>query len=272
MARDHIEFIQQQDIPWKPLLARGWPVEGLATQGQGGQIKVLSVDHETGASSLLMRLPPGFQRPAGYYTTVEELYILEGDLTIGAAYYKRGLYSYLPAYETQEAWRSEAGCLALVFYNDGPPIFNAGNTPARQGAEHEERILLDTEQIAWTIPHVVGPPPGIVNKVLRMNTDTGAMTFLFACVPIWDYPKLEYHDCVEEIYCIIGDIWMGNAGTMTAGSYFWRPPYLTHGPFYSRGGGAFFARTDGELINHYTDDPHRTPEKNQAEAMAQRSR
>jgi hypothetical protein len=271
MARGHIEFIQEQDIPWKPLFARGWHIESLATQGEGVQIKTLSIDNETKACSLLMKLPAGFRREEGHYTTAEEMYILEGDLTVGGAYYRRGFYSYLPAYETQGAWQSRDGCTILVFYNDGPPIFTKGNAPTDQQTKHEERIVLDTEHIDWSPTTIPGPPPLIGHKILRFNKETKAMTFLCACVPMWDYPKIEYHDCVEEVYCIVGDIWLGNSGTMTPGSYFWRPPYYAHGPFYSKEGIAFFARTDGELINHYIDDPNRTPEQNRLEAIAKQN-
>jgi hypothetical protein len=42
-----------------------------------------------------------------------------------------------------------------------------------------------------------------------------------------------------------GDILLGTRGTMTSGSYFWRPGMVEHGPMFSRDGGLFFFRTKG---------------------------
>ena len=53
---------------------------------------------------------------------------------------------------------------------------------------------------------------------------------------------------------------------MEAGSYFWRPPYVTHGPFYSRSGRVSLTWCSGPLANHFVDDPRRTVEENRAEA------
>src|SRR5262249_55448434 len=85
-------------------------------------------------------------------------------------------------------------------------------------------------------------------------------------VPRWDYPMLEFHDGVEEIYCIGGDLWLGNAGTMRKGSYLWRPEYITHGPFYSHEGALLLVKVRARLINHLTADPLATPEENRAQA------
>jgi hypothetical protein len=133
----------------------------------------------------------------------------------------------------------------------------------------EGRIALDTERMPWAIARVPGPDPGLLSKTLRHGEQTGERTFLCSCVRRYDYSKLEYHDCVEESFCIEGEIWMGSSGTMRAGSYFWRPPYVTHGPFYSREGMVALFTTDGPLVNHYVDDPRRTPDENRAEARGQ---
>ena len=115
----------------------------------------------------------------------------------------------------------------------------------------------------WVATHIPGPPPGIILKLLRHVEETGEMTWLCGNPPRWDYPRLEFHDCIEELYCIEGDIWLGNSGTMRPGSYLWRPPYLTHGPFYSRTGCLLFGWVPSTLVNHLPASALSTPEENQ---------
>jgi hypothetical protein len=112
------------------------------------------------------------------------------------------------------------------------------------------------------------PPPGLFSKTLRHDDRTGERVFLTACVRRYDHPLSEYHDCGEESFRIAGDMRMGTSGLLTAGSYYWRPPYVTHGPFYSRSGSLSFMTVDGPLVNHHVDDPWRSVERNREEAWA----
>ena len=75
----------------------------------------------------------------------------------------------------------------------------------------------------------------------------------------WSGP--EYHSCPEEIYVIAGDV-EGKAGKMTAGSYFWRPEFINHGPYWSEDGLYVFLRGFGELYAYWHDDADTTPEQN----------
>ena len=49
---------------------------------------------------------------------------------------------------------------------------------------------------------------------------------------------------------------------MTGGSYLWRPPYLTHGPFHSAAGCLLLVWVSGTLVTHFVDDPSATQEEN----------
>jgi hypothetical protein len=104
--------------------------------------------------------------------------------------------------------------------------------------------------------------------MLRLVEDTGEMTVLVTNVRHYDYPMLEFHDCVEEIYMIEGDIWLGNSGLMQEGSYFWRPPVITHGPFFSETGSLMLVWVPSSLVNHVPASAASTPEENLAEFVA----
>src|SRR5262249_36876912 len=105
-------------------------------------------------------------------------------------------------------------------------------------------------------------------KLLRHVPETGEALILNGTPRRFRYSKMEYHDCIEEIFVIEGDVWLGNSGLMVAGSYFWRPAYITHGPFYCREGRISVVWMESTLVNHHVDDPPRTPEENRAESLA----
>jgi hypothetical protein len=84
------------------------------------------------------------------------------------------------------------------------------------------------------------------------------------------HPKIEFHDTVEEMYQVVGDTTLRNSGRMDPGSYFWRPPYITHGPFSSEQGGIMYLYTDGKLVNYFTDDPEQSMAANIAQAQRER--
>ncbi len=255
MTRGWVELAHAPEIHWEPLAAPGWPV--------GAEIRVLSRDTEDGALTGVLRLPAGYRRGPGHLPVESEFFVLSGTVRIGGTLREFGFYDYAPPGATHEPWSTEAGCELLLMARDGTPEFVP--LPGPEGVEG--RIQLDTEEMTWTMSHVPGPPPGLIHKVLRLVPETGEMTVLACNVPHYDYPRLEFHDCVEEIYCVEGEIWLGNAGTMRAGSYLWRPPYITHGPFYSGPGAVILVWTPSTLVNHYVDDPGRTPEENRQQAL-----
>jgi hypothetical protein len=255
MSRGWVELAHAPEIEPAPLPADSWPA--------GAEMRVLSRDEESGALTGVLILPPGYRRGVGHLPIESEFLVLSGTLRIGGTLREFGFYDYAPPGATHEPWATEAGCELLLMARDGAPDFVP--LPGPQGVEG--RIQLESEEMPWTMSHVPGPPPGLIHKVLRIVPETGEMTVLACTVPHYDYPQLEFHDCIEEIYCVEGEIWLGNAGTMRAGSYLWRPPYITHGPFYSGPGSVILVWTPSTLVNHYVDDPSCTPEENRLEAV-----
>lgn len=255
VGRGHVEILHSDELAFSTLESPGWPA--------GAEIKVLSQDSDTGALTALVHLAPGFRRPAGHLPTQSEMFVIGGSVRIGEAVREWGWYEFSPPGLTQQAWVSEAGCTAVLMTRAEPEFI------PQPGSDDDGAIRLDTERMPWAVSKVPGPPPGMVSKTLRHSDDTGERVFLSCAVPRYDYPFIEYHDCIEESLYLQGSMTIGTSGEMRAGSYFWRPPYITHGPFYSRTGKISLLTTDGPLINHYVDDPRRTPEENRAEAEAE---
>ena len=92
----------------------------------------------------------------------------------------------------------------------------------------------------WQSPGPVGEvPEGILIKVMRVDAETGDWSWVASCIPGWQSRESETHPTVEECLMLRGDILCGDRGGMTAGSYFWRPAMVRHGPMFSRNGGLF---------------------------------
>ena len=89
MTRPHVEFIQSQALEWQPTA-----LPHLA----GTQCKVLSRDAESGACSLLLRCPEGWQLDGDWaLDSEEEFLVLDGELAIGSARYSQDCYALLPS-------------------------------------------------------------------------------------------------------------------------------------------------------------------------------
>jgi hypothetical protein len=256
VSRGHIELVHAPQIAEQDWVVAGWPAQP--------RIKVLSSDAVTGALTGLVRLPAGYRRPTGFLEAETELIVLEGSLRVGETMRDFGYYEYAPAGTTQPPWSTETGATLLFFARDRTPEFSPHEGP--RGADG--RIEIDSELLPWTQSPIPGPSEGLLHKTLRIVEETGEMTVLVSNVRRYDYPMLEFHDCIEEIYLIEGDIWLGNSGLMRDGSYFWRPPFITHGPFYSETGSLMLVWVPSSLVNHVPASAASTPEENVADFVA----
>jgi quercetin dioxygenase-like cupin family protein len=79
----------------------------------GVSVKVLRRDGDTGGSTTLVRLAPGARVPAHDHPAGEEVFVLEGDVRIGAERLTAGDYLYTPP-RVIHAASSEGGCVFLV--------------------------------------------------------------------------------------------------------------------------------------------------------------
>ncbi len=250
--RGWVEIVHAHELAWEPMRGENWPV--------GVELRVLSLDADSGALSGVLRVLAGYRRGPGGHAGETEFCVMSGDVRIGDTLRGRGYYEYDPPGTAQAAWTSDQGAELFFKASDGRPDFE----PGLDGTSGAGRLELDTERMPWQVTPVEGPPPGICVKMLRMYESSGEFAALVSNVPRFDYPKLEFHDCIEEIFGLSGDIWLGNSGTLRAGSYIWRPPYITHGPFYSETGCMFYLWCDETLINHFVDDPSLSREANYA--------
>ena len=226
MARPHIEFIFSQALEWQE--QSFLPGRKVLT------CKVLSEDAALGEATLLLRFPAGWSGKVEPLLQ-EELYLIDGTLAIGEKSLGRDGYFRVAA-GSRLPWSSEAGAVALLFLNAGPPT------------DSHDLVAIDTTLMDWDRSGIPAELDfmGLARKALFQDEDTGRNRTWLLSVSPQIAPRgaalaIETHSCAEELYMLSGDI-TGPQGRMTPGAYFWRPRDTFHGPFGSRDGGLALSR------------------------------
>jgi hypothetical protein len=239
-VREHVDFVRADDVA--PEQISDGPLAG-ATR------RLLSVDAETRDWTALVELPAGF---AGDLSPTEgslELLVVDGDLELGGVLL--GALGWARAGRAADLGAIASAAGAEILWMTGPRT----DQPVR---------TADGEALPWSAGSH-GGPAGIAAKVLA---EASPVSLLVANVPRYDSGP-EFHECPEELFVLEGDV-TGKAGTMTRGSYFWRPEYITHGPYRSESGLLCFLRGHGELHAHWIENEHATVEENRAYAATLR--
>ncbi len=251
MVRSHVEFIQSQALPWQKGLYGG--------ARDDVESKTLSIDHESGASTTIVRYPAGWVRKgAERLLADEEFFVLEGELTINDRIYKQYCYAFLPAGYVRERASSTDGTVVMTFFEGEPRA--AVEEPA-EGFYDASRLteFVDANILEW-VPATHDPKlrAGLWGRTLRIDPYSKERTWLNVALPGGREEGFkgsqETHPVVEEMFLLSGEL-VGNTGLMRRGAYFWRPPEIRHGPYGSRTGSLMLFRCkDGPLVNFWSDD------------------
>jgi uncharacterized protein DUF4437 len=245
MSRPFIEFVQAQALPWR---------EGVPGGVRSGVTsKVLSGDSETGATSMLVRYPPGWiDSEPHWLDRDEEFFVIAGDLRIGQIRHRAKTYAHLPAGYQRGGTGSVAGAVALTFFSGEPARYADSASPDCD----ESRLVEFVDALAgeWGANFHPLFPPGAGRKFLRRDPHDGEETWVLGTMPLRNGRRPEKHPVVEEMFLLSGELF-GHVGVMQAGAYFWRPPEEWHGPFGSQTGNLMLFRTKGgPLSTVYTEE------------------
>lgn len=225
MGRSHVEFIESGEIPLLPVTDA--PFAGTSQ-------RLLSADEDgNGDYSAIITFPAGWSGDLSGRTRPTELFTLSGSLTVAGQAAGPGVYAFIGSGAEGATLHAPVEATVVVFVEpEEPPL--------------REIEIVDSNQMKWLSPAPDSEvPQGIVNKRLRYHPVSGDMTWVAAVVPGWRETRAEIHDTIEECLMLRGDILLGHRGVMSAGSYFWRPPNVEHGPMFSLRGGAFYFRSKG---------------------------
>jgi len=241
MARPWIEFVQSQNLPWQA--SDLWDIR------PGVNIKVLSLDPDGGATSLLVRYPANWRlESAGAVSADEEFFVLDGALSIGTQTYREKSYAHLPAGYARGSMATETGAVVLTF-------FSGRATRAAAASFDPARLVenLDAFAVPYTGNFHPEFPPGAGRKRLYEDPVSHDHTWILGTLPMRWAERAEVHPVVEEMYLLCGES-HGNRGVMRPGAYFWRPPQIPHGPYGTLTGNLYFFRTKGgPLSTQYVD-------------------
>lgn len=248
MSRPHIEFIHAQNLEWQSSVLQA-PFDGV-------ECKVLSMDEDSGACSTLLRYPKGWSSSDSVSLSADhEFLVLDGSIALNGKQHTFDSYGYLPAHTRHRDWKSETGAVALTFFSGSPAV----SAPSATSSDEDARYL-NLHDMKW-VSADVDPDLDflrIAHKILRDDESKGEKTMILNCgaqshPEDWKEAALS-HPCVEEMFLLSGDI-IGERGTMHAGSYFWRPPHIWHGPFGSRNGNVCLIRfMDGHHVNDWGNE------------------
>lgn len=245
MSRVHNDFIESRHL------------EEVECEGplSGASRRTLSQDDGSGAETSVLRLPAGWAADLSGLTGSIELLLLSGELKTAAGVVPGE--GWLRAPVAAALGRVQASSEVEMLFMPDPSATSEGQVQ-----------IIDVRAVPW-LAGVRGGPGGIAVKTL---SDGPVVSLIIANVPRYG-SGAEFHECPEELFVIAGDV-RGTHGTMTAGSYFWRPEYITHGPYWSESGLLTFVRGHGDIYAHWIEDPESTVEDNMAyvAALARRRR
>lgn len=247
MSRAHVEFICPKDLSWAPAV--------LPKSTGGARQKVLSMDWDTKAASLYMQLDPGWSRPRGYYLANTEIYVLEGELTVGERTMGPGFFHRVPKRLAVGPFETSSGA-TLLYFREGPPNY-AVSERSRRGDIQEKEIFLDTKKMEWEQHTINGKPTSLTLKRLYWNPDTDVYSRIVLREGVED-KRVEHHPFVEEGYLLEGDMdWC--YGNMDIGAYYYRPPLIQHGHAKANPGPTLWLIHGGEPETVFHTDAEGNP-------------
>ena len=265
-----VAIYDAETVPWQRLEVPGMP--------SGLEARVLSRSEKLGALAVLTYIPIGWREERkGYHNADEEMFLLEGDLTIGDHQGEQKLtkysYAFIPEGMVHGPVSTRQGAVMIQWFNRTPDfVASVKDKPgARTHAAVRDWNYYRTRWDEGYFPvYRKGPPiPGIRLKLLRKDPDTGEMTWITFGVggggarggSVW-----EMHPTFEEYYLlersaefVVGECLPDGPTPMKYGNrgYWWRPANVGHiGPIsYSPAGYSIsLVRTGAQLwADYYTD-------------------
>jgi len=263
--RDHVEIAYPAELEDLPFKIGNMDTTGCTT-------KQLSLDKETGEGTEEVTMCEGWETPMGHFDHDMEIFVLEGDLNIGGFSLHKYSYTFVPAGICVGPFKALTKVRALWmpfgFLNFETKEYEGitekgGSTLHKNTQEHprygEYIPCIDTPSMPWVQTTFL--PPGSARKSLRGDIH-GASSWILGLVPQWiEGNFLASHPTSEETYTLEGSIgghWSfaddpfnRRFAVMEKSGYYWRPPHIPHGPFYTDPGCMLFFRTKRKLECHW---------------------
>jgi hypothetical protein len=250
-------------------------------------MRELTRDERSGGEHVVIECSAGWSAPeAGYSTSGQDFYVIEGDLSVGPHQLTTGSYLYVPEGVQFGPLRSEGGFRAIVLRNKRHR-FVVSETSANGAVPGDVVGPLETWSLPWKDPMqdivkkstYLDPqtgqsarPPGVLTKTLRhiQLPNRREMVALTALAPGFIDPGTEHHPHDECLYLVAGDAYIG----LTYGPsnedrkedlklrkdyYIARPPGIRHGPVCTQTGALWLIYMNDMYTGLYTEVPDWKP-------------
>jgi quercetin dioxygenase-like cupin family protein len=217
--------VRAAEVPWQPIGTHGLRVKTLAfDEATGGMLNYLDIPQDWRGGGV-----------AHFHEAFEEVYILEGSVTLGAGrWFVEGDYFYRPGRVVHgHAEQADEGCRALVRSN-GPLALNLVHEPAEPDEYPLEQrdprghvLQLPVATVAWE--KLAGFPAAWDMRLLSRDPSNGALTAMARVPAGWTSADPVAHAAPWSLYVLDGAITMqgvelpagdfadGAAGTGPAG-------------------------------------------------------
>ena len=223
MARSPNRRIVLADLPLQVWVADGLPI--------GLIIRVVNVDPETGARTLMVDIPAGWEQPvAHWHSADEEFYVLAGELESGKSRYRAGHYVFRPAGSLHGPTRALAAT-TLIYWHEGPFDIRTDAPPPPASITKPLVDGLDTTVAAehWDILPVKLPKD--IAMIRMRDAETSGCDNTLEWLPLgFESHAREFHTADEEIFILDGWASTDTDHVYPAGHYLFWEAGIVHGP------------------------------------------
>jgi quercetin dioxygenase-like cupin family protein len=192
-------------------------------------LKLFFRDQATGRFTALVRMDGGSRYPPHRHTDTEELYLLEGDLTVGRQILHAGDYCAAIAGTNHGPTYSQEGC-TFILSTSAPERLPEGSEAAGALAGF---VVVRAAEGAWRD----GPTDGVAMKPIFSDPAHEAYTSLVHMRPGARLPR-HRHLTTEQVYMIEGNGHVAGHG-FTPGDYYRMPAGSVHDVSYTEAGCIF---------------------------------
>ena len=116
--RAEVDHYQREERDMEEVSVNGSDLSWEQAEGfsEGTMWKILRRDSENQPLTVLLKLPPGFERKEHSHVFVEHHYVLEGEYESTGKRYRTGSYRMIPKHSDHGPFRSETGAMVLVVW------------------------------------------------------------------------------------------------------------------------------------------------------------
>ncbi|MBD1846558.1 DUF4437 domain-containing protein [Cyanobacteria bacterium FACHB-63] len=229
------QFFDSHRVP-----EQAWQIQGIPEQP--ATCRMLSWTDQ-GASTSKVLLPAQFEMSAGRFTVDLEIFVLSGEIQVGAWKLSKHCYSFVPAGVRVGAWKVLSSDAEVLWMQNGRLQYQ--DLPDHSEARLAEFIpVLDSKLLPWgrtdTTQFISA------NKKWLRKAANGGGVWLLALLPHYDGRQMMIQSYNEEAYGLAGYCDIGDY-RFAKNHFCYSPSFSTLPRHISEDGGLFFVRVDRDL-------------------------